>query len=88
MLRTRLKEVVELPELKKRDIIIIGHYVTEGAVFAVLARRGERVFPVPKLFRLVDDGPENPDPELDKSEIDSILRHFGYFGPISTFPPR
>jgi hypothetical protein len=39
-------------------------------------------------FHLIEDGAENPDPEVDVSEINSILRHFGYFGPISTFPPK
>jgi hypothetical protein len=84
----RLREVVELPEFKKRDIVVIGHYNTDEIVFAVLARRGEKVLPVPKLFYLIEDGPENPDPEIDKSVINSILRHFGYFEPISTFPPK
>jgi hypothetical protein len=84
----RLREVVELPELKKRDIVVIGHYKTDEGVFAVLARRGEKLLPFPKLFHLIEDGPENPDPEVDVSEINSILRHFGYFGPISTFPPK
>ena len=84
----RLREVVELPELKKRDIVVIGHYKTDEGVFAVLARRGEKLLPFPKLFHLIEDGPENPDPEVDVLEMDSILRHFGYFGPISTFPPK
>ena len=84
----RLKQVVELPELKKRDIIVIGYYTTAEVVFAVLARRGEKVLPFPKLFHLVENGPKNPDPELHKSEVDTILRHFGYFEPISTFPPK
>jgi hypothetical protein len=84
----RLREVVELPEFKKRDIVVIGHYNTEGTIFAVLARRGEKLLPVPKLFNLIEDGPENPNPEIDESEINSILRHFGYFEPISTFRPK
>ena len=84
--RMHLREVTELPEFKKRDIGVIGHYNTDGIVFAVLARRGEKVFPVPKLFYLVEDGPEDPDPDMDKSQVDSALRHFGYFEPISTLP--
>jgi len=84
----RLSEVVNLPEFEKRDIVVVGHYNTGEAVFAVLARRGEKVLPVPKLYHLIEDGPANPDPELDESEIDSALRHFGYFEPISTFPPK
>ncbi len=81
-----LSRVIEHPELKKRDIVVIGHYTTDAVVFAVLARRGEKVFPLPKFFHLVENGPANPDPELDKSELNSILRRFGYFEPISTFP--
>jgi hypothetical protein len=45
----RLSEVVELAEFKKRDIVVIGHYDTSATVFAVLARRGEKLLPVPKL---------------------------------------
>jgi hypothetical protein len=37
-----LREVVELPEFKSRDIVVVGHYNTDGVVFAVLARRGEK----------------------------------------------
>jgi hypothetical protein len=83
-----LSKVIEHPELKKRDIVIIGRYTTDEVVFAVLARRGEKVFPLPKFFHLVENGPENPDPELSNSEVDSTLRRFGYFEPISTFPPK
>ena len=86
--RMRLREVVDHPEFKKRDIALIGHYNSEEVVFAVLARRGEKLLPVPKLFYLIENGPNNPDPEVDVSEINSILRHFGYFEPISTFPPK
>ena len=82
------KVLAEHPELKKRDIVIIGHYTTDGAVFAVLARRGEMAFPLPKYFHLIENGPANPDPEMDKSELSSILRRFGYFEPISTFPSK
>jgi hypothetical protein len=82
-----LSKVVELPEFKKQDIVVIGHYTTD-AVFAVLARRGEKVLPVPTLFYLVENGPAKPDPEIYEEEIASILRHFGYFGPVSTFPPK
>jgi hypothetical protein len=84
----RLKKVVELAEFKKRDIVIVGYFKTDEGVFAVLARRGEKLLPVPKLHRLVENGPENPDPDLDSAEISSILRHFGYFEPISTFPSK
>jgi len=54
----RLREVVELPELKKRYVVVIGHYKTDEGVFAVLARRGGRLFPFPKFFHLIEDGPE------------------------------
>lgn len=84
----RLREVVELPELKKRDIVVIGHYKTDEGFFAVLARRGEKLLPFPKFFHLIEDGPKNPDPELNNAEVDSILRRFGYFEPISTFRPK
>lgn len=82
-----LSQVLEHPELKRRDIVVIGHYTTaDKVIVAVLARRGEKVLPFPKLFHLVEDGPTNPDPEISKPELDSILRRFGYFEPISTFP--
>jgi hypothetical protein len=84
----RLREVVELPEYRKHNIVVVGHYNTDGVIFAVLARRGEKLLPVPKLFYLIENGPENPDPNVDHSEIDSILRHFGYFQPISTFQAK
>jgi hypothetical protein len=83
----RLSEVIELPELKKRDIVVIGH-ITTDSVFAVLAKRGEKVFPFPRFFHLVEDGPSNTDPEVGNSELDSILRRFGYVQPISTFPAK
>ena len=54
----------------------------------MLARRGEKLFPIPKLWYLIEDGPKSPDPEIESYEIDSILRRFGYFEPISTFPPE
>lgn len=43
----RLREVVDHPEFKKRDIALIGHYNNDEVVFAVLARRGEKLLPVP-----------------------------------------
>jgi hypothetical protein len=45
----RHREVVKLPELKKLDIVVIGHYKTDEEVFAVSARRGEKLLP----FRLL-----------------------------------
>ena len=83
-----LSKVLEHPELKKRDIVVIGHYTTDEAVFAVLARRGDKILPFPKFFHLVENGPANPDPEVSNSEQDSILRRFGYFEPISTFSAK
>lgn len=88
----RLSAVLELPELKKREITVIGCYTTSYGTFAVLARRGEKAIPYPKLSYLIDDGADNPDPEVDRHEIDSILRKFGFFEAISTFsaglPPK
>ena len=55
---------------------------------AVLARRGEKLLPCPKLFSLVDDGPDNPEPDLDQPEINAILRKFGFFGTISPRTPE
>lgn len=84
----RLSEFLETPEIKKRNIVVIGHYDTGETIFAVLARRGEKLIPVPKLSRLIENGPSNPDPEIKPWEVDSILRHFGFFDAISTFPPK
>ena len=47
----RLKEVVELAEFKKRDIVVIGYFKTDEGVFAVLARRGDKLHP--KTLRLL-----------------------------------
>jgi hypothetical protein len=79
----RLSEVLELPELKNREIILIGTWKTGEKEFAVLSHRGQKVFPIPKLFHLVEVGPENRDPEIDPAEIRSILSRFGYFEAIS-----
>jgi hypothetical protein len=84
----RLSAVLELPEFKKREITIIGSYNTGTGIVAVLARTGEKLFPYPKLCCLVEDGPDNPDPELDQPEINAILRRFGFFDAISTFTPE
>jgi hypothetical protein len=84
----RLSEVLELPEFKKRRIALIGHWNTGETVVSVLAHEGEKVFPFPKLRHFVEDGPNNPDPILSQAEIDSILRHFGYFEAISRLPAK
>lgn len=82
----RLSEVLELPEFKKRDIICVGKCDTGEAVWIVLAHTGEKAFPFPKNRHLVENGSSNPDPNLEQSEIDTILRRFGYLDAISHLP--
>lgn len=72
----RLSLLLETSEFKKADIVIIGSYKTARHEFAVLAKKGEPAFPVPKLFHLVEISSKNPDPELSESEIQSIRRRF------------
>jgi hypothetical protein len=85
----RLSEVLELPEFKTRAIIVIGTYKTSNdKEWAVLARRGEKVLPIPTVFHLVEDGPENRDPEISQSEVSSIRRRFPYFEAISKLASR
>ena len=79
----RLSEVLELAEIKKREIVLIGTWNTGQKEFAVLAHRSQKIFPVPKLFHLVEVGPDNRDPEIDPAEVRSILARFGYFEAIS-----
>jgi hypothetical protein len=86
----QLSKVLELPEFKTREIVLIGTYKTGDGEFAVLAHRGEKVFPVPRLFHLVElkADPNNPDsdprdPDVNPSEIRSILTRFHYFEAIS-----
>jgi hypothetical protein len=43
--RVLLSQVIADPELKKRDIVVIGRYTADEVVFAVLARRGEGFSP-------------------------------------------
>jgi hypothetical protein len=71
-----LSEVLDLPEFKTREIVLIGRYTTGDGEFAVLAHRGEKIFPIPGLFHLVElkadpDDPESDprDPKIDASEI-------------------
>jgi hypothetical protein len=82
----RLSEVLELPDLKKREIAIIGVWDTGQAQYAVLARRGERLMPFPKLYQLIEIENNNVDPDIKPPEVKSILRRFGYFEPISNLP--
>jgi hypothetical protein len=85
----RLSEVLELPEFKSRDIVLIGIYkTTDEKEFAVLAHRGEKVFPIPKLRHLVEVTPEDRDPEIHSSEMRSILSRFQYFEAISKLPSK
>lgn len=79
----RLSEALNLPELKNRDIVLIGYWKTGDKEFAVLAHRREKVFPVPKLFHLVEVTSENRDPEISSPEIRSIQARFQYFEGIS-----
>jgi hypothetical protein len=83
----RLSEVLELPEFKTRNIVLIGIYKTQDEKeFAVVAHRSEKVFPIPKLLHLVEVTPEDRDPEIHPSEMRSILSRFQYFEEISKLP--
>jgi hypothetical protein len=54
----RLSEVLELPELKSRDIVLIGILKTQGdKEFAMLAHRGDKIFPFPKVYHLEEVTP-------------------------------
>ena len=72
----RLSEVLKAADLQQAGITLIGTWKTEKHEFAVLAHRSEKVFPFPKLFHLIEDGPANPDPDLDRAEVESIRRRF------------
>lgn len=89
MPRMRLSELLELPEFKSRDIVLIGIWKTQSdREFAMLAHRGEKVFPVPKLYHLIEVIPGDRDPEVDSSEARSILSRFHYFEAISKLPSK
>jgi hypothetical protein len=86
----QLSKILDLPEFKTREIVLIGTYKTGDKEFAVLAHRGEKVFPVPRLFHLVElkADPNDPhsdprDPNIDPSEVRSILARFHFFEAIS-----
>jgi hypothetical protein len=86
----QLSKVLDLPEFKTREIVLIGTYKTGEKEFAVLAHRGEKVFPIPRLFHLVElkADPNDPDsdprdPNIVPSEVRSILARFHYFEAIS-----
>jgi hypothetical protein len=70
----RLKEVLQQPALRNAGIAAIGTYKTGKSEFIVLARHGEPLLPIPKLFHLVENGSSNPDPDLNPAEIDTIYR--------------
>lgn len=70
----RLKDVLQQPALRNAGITAIGTYKTGRSEFVVLAHHGEQLLPIPKLFHLVENGPANPDPDLDAAEIDTIYR--------------
>jgi len=84
----RLSKVLELPELKNRGIVLIGVWKTGGREFAVLAHRAEKVFPIPRLYHLVEVDEKNRDPEIFQTEIDTILRRFQYFHAPSPSNPH
>jgi hypothetical protein len=82
----QLSKVLDLPDFKKRDIVLIGTYRTEDGDFAVLAHSAEKVFPIPRLFHLVElkSDPKDPssdprDPNVGSEEIRSILARFDSF---------
>ena len=79
----QLSEVLENIELKKRGIVVIGFWKAGDHEFAVLARRGEKVFPVPKLFHLIEVSPEDRNPKVSSAEMRSILERFKFFEAIS-----
>ena len=72
----RLSLLLETPEFKKAEIVVIGSYKTARHEFAVLAKKGDPAFPIPRLFHLVEVSSKNPDPELSDAEIQSIRRRF------------
>jgi len=72
----RLSQLLETPEFKKAEIVVISSYKTARHEFTVLAKKGDPAFPVPKLFHLVEISSKNPDPELNDAEIQSIRRRF------------
>jgi len=83
----RLSELLNLPEFTSRNIVVIGTYkATEGKEYAVLAHHGEKLFPIPKLFHLVEITSENRDPEMHPAERRTILGRFKYFEAISKLP--
>jgi len=85
--RMRLSEILELPPLKSRDVVVIGYYKSvEGREYAVLARRGQKVMPIPKTYHLVEVTADNPDPEIHPSVLRSIYDRFQYFEAISKLP--
>ena len=84
----RLSEFIEHPELKKRGIAIVGYIKTTASEFALLPRKGELVFPFPKLYHLVEITPIDRDPDLSAVEQRSILSRFGYFDAISALPRK
>lgn len=91
----RLSQVLDLPEFKTREIVIIGILKTSDGDFALLAHRGEKIFPIPKLFQLVELKADSNDPESDPrdpnihtAEIRSILARFNYFEAISRLPSK
>jgi len=72
----RLSEVLDDADLKKAGIVLIGTIKTGEHVYAVIARRGDKVMPIPKIFHLVEITPDNTDPDLDSAEIQTIHRRF------------
>jgi hypothetical protein len=91
----RLSQVLDLPEFKAREIVLIGILKTGDGDFALLAHRGERIFPIPRLFHLVElkadpNDPESDprDPDIHAAEIRSILARFHYFEAISRLPSK
>ncbi len=80
----QLSRLLESSEFQKAGIVVIGSYKTARHEFAVLAKKGDPAFPVPKLFHLVETSSKNPDPELSDAEIQSIRRRF--FGTTFRLP--
>lgn len=82
----RLSEFLELSDAKKLGIALIGYYKTSEGEFAVIARKGDNLFPFPKMFYLIEVKPANSDPEIHEEEQRSIFRRFRYFSSASTSP--
>lgn len=69
----RLSNVLQLPGLKNRGMVLIRTRKARDSEYVVIAHHTEWVFPILKLYALISMGTENRDPGVSKSEIDTVL---------------